>query len=164
MPNNLVMEVEMSSKSQLLSPGKVNGPEIGGSSKWMASQKSTVSQNERSKRSAFDRPHFKLNLAPPSKTAHFQPTDKALFRFSRNIEDIDLESQANKLEETKQVIDHLENQVNSYHDQSEAQLKDVNALFEKTKSSGQVSYILPVILSVIFEKYAKMSFRMLKIF
>ena len=97
-------------------------------------------------------------------TAHFQPIDWALFRFFRNIEDIDLESQANKLEETKQVIDHLENQVNSYHDQSEAQLKDVNALFEKTKSSGQVSYILPVILSVIFEKYAKMSFRMLKIF
>ena len=68
------------------------------------------------------------------------------------------------MEETKQVIDHLENQVNSYHDQSEAQLKDVNALFEKTKSSGQVCYILPVILSVIFEKYAKMFFRMLKIF
>ena len=59
----------------------------------------------------------------------------------RNIEDIDLESQTRKLEETKQVIDHLENQVNSYHKQSEDQLEDVNSLFEKTKSSGEVRSI-----------------------
>lgn len=57
----------------------------------------------------------------------------------RNIEDIDLESQTKKLQETKQVIDHLEGQVNSYHKQSEDQLTDVNSLFEKTKSSGEVS-------------------------
>merc|ERR1719284_1773858 len=54
-----------------------------------------------------------------------------------NIEDIDLESQTKKLQETKQVIDHLEGQVNSYHKQSEDQLTDVNSLFEKTKSSGE---------------------------
>ena len=59
----------------------------------------------------------------------------------RNIEDIDLESQTRKLEETKQVIDHLESQVNSYHKQSEDQLTDVNSLFEKTKSSGEVRFI-----------------------
>ena len=56
----------------------------------------------------------------------------------RNIEDIDLESQTKKLQETKEVIDHLESQVDSYHTQSEQQLTDVNSLFEKTKSSGEV--------------------------
>ena len=109
--------------------------------------------------------HFCSTITCHRQRPPTQPTDKVLFRFFRNIEDIDLESQANKLEETKQVIDHLENQVNSYHDQSEAQLKDVNALFEKTKSSGQVSYILPVILSDVLRKnMLKCFFRMLKIF
>ena len=56
----------------------------------------------------------------------------------RNIEDIDLESQKRKLEETKQVIDHLESQVDSYHKQSEDQLKDVYSQFDKSKSSGEV--------------------------
>jgi len=56
----------------------------------------------------------------------------------RNIEDIDLESQTKKLQETKQVIDHLESQVDSYHDQSQTQLTEVNKLFDKTKSSGEV--------------------------
>ena len=58
----------------------------------------------------------------------------------RNIEDIDLESQTKKLQETKEVIDHLESQVDSYHTQSEQQLTDVNSLFEKTKSSGEVCW------------------------
>ena len=64
------------------------------------------------------------------------------------------------MEETKQVIDHLENQVNSYHDQSEAQLKDVNALFEKTKSSGQVSYtkFTGHFIGCFKKKYAKIFF------
>ena len=56
----------------------------------------------------------------------------------RNIEDIDLESQTKKLQETKEVIDHLESQVDSYHDQSQTQLTEVNKLFDKTKSSGEV--------------------------
>ena len=76
----------------------------------------------------------------------------------RNIEDIDLESQKRKLEETKQVIDHLESQVDSYHKQSEAQLEDVYSQFDKSKSSGEVRLTgdftanLPVILSVILRK------------
>jgi len=82
----------------------------------------------------------------------------------RNIEDIDLESQTRKLEETKQVIDHLESQVNSYHDQSQTQLDDVNSLFEKTKSSGEVRSIHFYLKSFYFGKVFKCSFRMLKIF